>query len=264
MMHNEARSNPLHMLPLALLLLFAVPACAEVPVHKVQVLNMYPHDPNAFTQGLVFHEGELYEGTGRNGASSLRRVALETGEILQRHNLGSRYFGEGITIMGDSIYQLTWQSQIGFIYDRASFALQGTFFLPGEGWGITQDDSQFIISDGSAYLRFLDPGTRREVRRVRVTEEGRPVDRLNELEYINGEIWANVWYTDTIVRIDPVTGAINSKIDLGGLYQQRGVDDVLNGIAWDADGQRLFVTGKLWPNLYQIAVLEPGESATGQ
>lgn len=263
-MHHGACTNPLHMLPLAVLLLFALPACAEVPVHDVQVLNIYPHDPDAFTQGLVFLDGDLYEGTGRNGASSLRRVALETGEIMQRHNLGSRYFGEGITILGDSIYQLTWQSQIGFVYDRTSFSLEGTFFVPGEGWGITHDGSQLIVSDGSAFLRFLDPGTRREVRRVQVTEEGRPVDRLNELEFINGEVWANVWYTDTIVRIDPDTGAINSKLDLGGLQQQRGADDVLNGIAWDAEGQRLFVTGKLWPNLYEIAVLESGESAAGQ
>jgi len=244
--------------------LLAFPAAAEVPVHQIRVLNTFPHDPGAFTQGLVFLDGELFEGTGRNGASSLRRVALDTGAVLQRHNLASRYFGEGITIHGDSIYQLTWQSQLGFVYDRKTFALQGTFFLPGEGWGITGDGSRLIVSDGSAFLRFLDPVTRRETGRVQVTEDGRPLDRLNELEYIDGEVWANVWYTDTIVRIDPVTGVVNSKLDLAGLYRQRGADDVLNGIAWDAEGRRLFVTGKLWPNLYEITVLEAGAAVEGQ
>lgn len=244
--------------------LLAFPVAAEVPVHQVRVLNTYPHDPGAFTQGLVFLDGELFEGTGRNGASSLRRVALDTGAVLQRHNLASRYFGEGITIHGDSIYQLTWQSQLGFVYDRKTFELQGTFFLPGEGWGITGDGTRLIVSDGSAFLRFLDPETRRETGRVQVTEDGRPLDRLNELEYIDGEVWANVWYTDTIVRIDPATGVVNSKLDLAGLYRQRGADDVLNGIAWDGRGRRLFVTGKLWPNLYEITVLEAGAAVEGQ
>jgi len=245
----------------ALLVAVALQVHAEVPVFKARVLNVYPHDPAAFTQGLVIHEGELYEGTGRNGESSLRRVALETGELLQRHNLSNRYFGEGITVMGDSIYQLTWQSQLGFVYDRETFALQGSFFLPGEGWGLTHDDSHLIVSDGTAFLRFLDPDTRREVRRVPVIEDGRPVDRLNELEYINGEVWANVWYTDTIVRIDPATGAVTSKVDLSGLHPQRGGDDVLNGIAWDAVEQRLFVTGKLWSSLYEIEIVDTPEAA---
>jgi glutaminyl-peptide cyclotransferase len=248
----------------ALLVAVVLQVHADVPVFKARILNVYPHDPAAFTQGLVIHEGELYEGTGRNGESSLRRVALETGELLQRHNLSNRYFGEGITVMGDSIYQLTWQSQLGFVYDRETFALQGSFFLPGEGWGLTHDGNHLIVSDGTAFLRFLDPDTRREVRRVAVSEDGQPVDRLNELEYINGEVWANVWYTDSIVRIDPATGTVTSKVDLSGLHPQRGGDDVLNGIAWDAAGQRLFVTGKLWSSLYEIEIVDAAEAAAGK
>lgn len=241
-----------------LLLALCLPLAAQdaVPVYQVEVVASYPHDPNAFTQGLVFENGFLYEGTGRNGESSLRRVALDTGEILQRSNLGVRYFGEGITIMGERIYQLTWQSHIGFVYDLGSFRQLQTFFLPGEGWGLTHDGTHLIVSDGTPVLRFLDPQTFKEVKRVDVTEAGRPLDRLNELEYINGEVWANVWYTNFIVRIDPATGKVGSKLDLSGLHQSRQADDVLNGIAWDAAGQRLFVTGKLWPALYQVRVLE--------
>lgn len=238
-----------------LLALVSVTACAEVPVATVHIVNTFPHDPQAFTQGLVVLNGELYEGTGRNGQSSLRRIALDTGEILQRRNLGNLYFGEGITIMGERIYQLTWQSQLGFIYDRTSFDLQKTFFLPGEGWGITHDGAHLIVSDGTAVLRFLDPETQVVAKRVTVTEDGIPRDRLNELEYINGEVWANVWYTDFIVRIDPATGNVTGKLDLSSLRQQRATDDVLNGIAWDAEAERLFVTGKLWSSLYEIEVV---------
>ncbi len=240
----------------ALMALVSVAACAEVPVATVHVVNTYPHDPDAFTQGLVALNGELFEGTGRNGASSLRRVALETGEVLQRRNLGALYFGEGITVMNEHIYQLTWQSQIGFVYDRATFDLQKTFFLPGEGWGITHDDTHLIVSDGTPFLRFLDPETLAEVKRITVTEDGMPLERLNELEYVNGEVWANVWYTDFIVRIDPATGNVVGKLDLSGLHMQRGADDVLNGIAWDPTAERLFVTGKLWSALYEVEVVE--------
>ncbi|MGV3590328.1 MAG: glutaminyl-peptide cyclotransferase [Gammaproteobacteria bacterium] len=245
----------------AFISIFAIPgdAMATVPVATVEVVQTYPHDPDAFTQGLVIFDGELYEGTGRNGQSSLRRVALDTGEVLQRRNLGSMYFGEGITIMNGRVYQLTWQSQLGFVYDRASFDLQKTFFLPGEGWGITHDGTHLIVSDGTAQLRFLDPETQKEVKRITVTEDGLPLNRLNELEFIDGEVWANVWYTDYIVRIDPQTGRINSKVDLGGLHPTRGADDVLNGIAWDAEAQRLFVTGKLWSALYEVKIVEPAE-----
>ncbi len=243
----------------ALLLLGSVAACAEVPVFTARVVNTFPHDPGAFTQGLVALNGELYEGTGRNGQSSLRRVALDTGEVLQRRNLGPLYFGEGITIMGERVYQLTWQSQLGFVYDRASFDLQKTFFLPGEGWGITHDGTHLIVSDGSSTLRFLDPDTQAEVKRVSVTEDGAPLERLNELEFIDGEVWANVWYTDYIVRINPESGAVTGKLELGGLHPQRGTGDVLNGIAWDTATERLFVTGKLWSALYEIEIVDPAE-----
>ncbi len=235
---------------------FALAAQDAVPVQQVEVVASYPHDPEAFTQGLVFHDGFLYEGTGRNGQSSLRRVDLGSGEILQRSNLGARYFGEGITILDGNIYQLTWQSHIGFVYALDSFKQEQTFFLPGEGWGITHNGTHLIVSDGTSTLRFLDPQSFKEVKRVTVTEGGLPLDRLNELETINGEVWANVWYTNFIVRIDPESGKVVGKLDLSGLYQSRQLDDVLNGIAWDADGKRLFVTGKLWPALYEIRVIE--------
>jgi glutamine cyclotransferase len=243
-----------------LLLLFsALPlhAADALPVYSFEVVNTYPHDPAAFTQGLTFHDGKIYEGTGRNGQSSLRQVELESGELLKRQNLNSRYFGEGITIMDDRVYQLTWQSHIGFVYDLETFTQQKTFFLAGEGWGITHDGDSLIVSDGSANLRFLDPDTLQETRRVLVSSKGTPITYLNELEYINGEVWANVWYQDIIVRIDPATGNVNSVVNLAGLYpERRSREDVLNGIAWDADNARLFVTGKLWPTLYEISIQE--------
>ena len=232
-------------------------AQAALPVHRPEVLGQYPHDPNAFTQGLAIAGGRLYEGTGRNGQSSLRRVDLESGEVVQRRNLGSRYFGEGITVMGGKVYQLTWQSHTGFVYDLESFEQLDTFYLPGEGWGLTHDGEHLIVSDGSATLRFLDPGDYSEVKRVEVRgPDGSPVSRLNELEYIDGEVWANIWYEDFILRIDPQSGAVNSVVDLRGLYEPRSSEAVLNGIAWDQDNGRLFVTGKLWPQLFEIRVSE--------
>lgn len=241
------------------LLWLALPAFAadQLPVHGYEVVATFPHDPNAFTQGLVFHDGALYEGTGRNGESSLRQVDLASGEVLKRQNLNSRYFGEGITILDGRVYQLTWQSHIGFVWDLDTFTQEKTFFLAGEGWGITHDGTSLIVSDGSSTLRFLDPATLRETRRVQVTSNGTPINYLNELEYIDGEVWANVWYQDILVRIDPQTGAVNSVVNLAGLHpQRRSRDDVLNGIAWDAEGRRLFVTGKLWPALYEIRIPE--------
>jgi glutaminyl-peptide cyclotransferase len=227
---------------------------AEVPTYTATVVDTYPHDPNAFTQGLAIAGGQLYEGTGRNGQSSLRKVALETGEILQRSNLNARYFGEGITIMNGKVYQLTWQTQVGFVYDLETFKVEKTFLLPGEGWGITHDDTHLIVSDGTAFLRLIDPATLQEVSRIEVTFDGAPLERLNELEYIDGEVWANVWYTNYIVRIDPATGNVTGRIDLSAINQQRATDDVLNGIAWDEESQRIFVTGKLWSQLYEIEV----------
>ena len=243
-------------LVLALPLVVLSVAKAAVPVHLAEIVNTYPHDPAAFTQGLVFVDGALYEGTGRNGESALRKVELATGAVQQQLRIPAQHFGEGITALDGKIFQLTWQTHIGFVYDIASFRQVQSFYLPGEGWGITHDGSRLIISDGTANLRFFDPVTLKETARVAVTEDGRPLDRLNELEYINGEVWANVWYTDFIVRIDPATGVVKSKVDLGGLNPRRGNEDVLNGIAWDADGKRLFVTGKLWDSLYEIRLKE--------
>lgn len=249
-------SPTLRSLLIALQLSACSAAMAEVPVHYADVINTYPHDAAAFTQGLVFVDGALYEGTGRNGESALRKVELATGEVQQQLKIPAQHFGEGITVLNDKVYQLTWQTHIGFVYDLASFRQLQSFYLPGEGWGITHDGSRLIVSDGTANLRFFDPVTLKETARVAVTEDGRPLDRLNELEYIDGEVWANVWYTDYIVRIDPATGVVNSKLDLTGLNGRRGTEDVLNGIAWDAAGKRLFVTGKLWDTLYEIRLKE--------
>lgn len=228
----------------------------DPPVYAGEIVARYPHDPDAFTQGLVFHDGSLYEGTGRHGESSLRELELETGEIIRRHNLGKRYFGEGITILDGRVYQLTWRSHTGFVYDLEDFSVLDTFYLPGEGWGLTHDGEHLILSDGTAELRFLDPDSLREVRRLTVTSPAGPVDRLNELEYIDGEIWANVWYEDYLLRIDPDNGKVNSLVDLRGLHPRRGSEEVLNGIAWDPAKRRLFVTGKLWPVLFEIRVQE--------
>lgn len=238
----------------AILLLGSATLQAAVPVQQVEVVNTFPHDPKAFTQGLVFADGVLYEGTGRNGESTLRKVELTTGKVLQSTPLPAQHFGEGITLLGGKFYQLTWQSHLGFIYEQDGFKQVKSFYLPGEGWGITHDGTRLVVSDGTPNLRFLDPATLKEVGRVQVTEDGKPLDKLNELEFIDGQVWANVWYTDTIVRIDPATGTVVGKLDLSGLNQQRGGDDVLNGIAWDAAGKRLFVTGKLWSQLYEIKV----------
>jgi len=229
-----------------------------VPVYTYRVVNSYPHDRYAFTQGLVFEDGFLYEGTGRYGNSSLRKVDLETGQVLALRELGADYFGEGITVFGDVIDQLTWKSNTGFVYDRDSFDLLRTFAYPGRGWGLTHDGECLIMSDGTSTVRFLDPDTYEETGRIEVTDEDVPVTNLNELEYVNGEIFANVWFTDFIARIDPDTGRVVGWIDLTGLlgdeYRTPGAD-VLNGIAYDAGGDRLFVTGKLWPRLFEIELV---------
>jgi glutamine cyclotransferase len=231
-------------------------APAEVPLYTYRVVNSYPHDPEAYIQGLVYEAGFFYEGTGRLGQSSLRKVDIETGEVLQRINLAPVLFGEGITIFGENIIQLTWKSRVGFVYDKESFELIKMFAYPTEGWGITHDGERLIMSDGTANLYFWDPDTLAEIGRVEVTDNGQPVVRLNELEYINDEVWANVWQTDRIARIDPNSGRVVGWIDLTGLLSaedraQQPVD-VLNGIAYDAENDRLFVTGKLWPKLFEI------------
>lgn len=240
------------------MLFLSAPALAQVPVYGYEIVNRYPHNTASFTQGLEFHDGFLYEGTGRNGRSTLAKINLEDGAVLQSKRLASRYFGEGISIVGDRIYQLTWQSNIVFVYDLDSFETITSFYHPTEGWGLAWDGERLILSDGTASLQFIDPDTFQVQGKVEVTLDGRPIANLNELEYINGEVWANVWMTNEIVRIDPDTGKINSVVDLSGLVDNTrtgGRDSVLNGIAWLAgdDGEgRLFVTGKLWADLFEI------------
>jgi glutaminyl-peptide cyclotransferase len=230
----------------------------QAPTARYQVVHVYPHDPQAFTQGLVFVDGVLYEGTGLNGRSTVRKVKLENGEVLQVQKVGEEYFGEGIAVWRDRIFELTWRSGIGFIYDRASFARVGTFAVQGEGWGLTHDSTRLIMSDGSASLRFLNPATQRETGRVQVHDGPISVEHLNELEFVKGEVFANVWQTDRVARIDPRTGRVTGWIDFAGLLSPadaaRGAD-VLNGIAYDASTDRLFVTGKLWPKLFEVKIV---------
>jgi len=228
------------------------------PSFTYKVVNAYPHDRNAFTQGLVFENGVLYEGTGLWGRSTLRRVELETGNVLQIRKLPDQLFGEGITIFGERIIQLTWQSCVGFVYDKNSFELLEEFHYPTEGWGITHDGKRLIMSDGTSMIRFLDPATFEEIGRIEVRDEDGPVTRLNELEYVQGEIYANVWETARIARIAPDTGDVIGWIELAGLLSpedRSGPVDVLNGIAYDAENDRLFVTGKLWPRLFEIELV---------
>jgi glutaminyl-peptide cyclotransferase len=225
-----------------------------------EIVHTYPHDATAFTQGLIYVDGHLYESTGLNGRSSLRMVDLATGNVLQKHDLPAEYFGEGLTDWGSALIQLTWTSHRAFVYDRFSFSPQRPFTYEGEGWGLTHDRTQLIMSDGSSYLRFLDPNSFRVTRRVQVVDDtGRGLENLNELEYIRGEIYANVWQTDDIVRISPGTGKIIGRIDLGGIIDKRelhGEGAVLNGIAYDSAHDRIFVTGKLWPKLFEIKIVD--------
>jgi glutamine cyclotransferase len=232
------------------------PAVAPPVVdYTYQVVGTFPHDPGAFTQGLVYLKGVLFETTGLNGRSSLRKVDLQTGRILQKIELPSQYFGEGMTIIGDRIFQLTWQHQKGFVYNLTTFAVEKEFTYTGEGWGLTTDGRALILSDGSNIIRFLDPVTFKVLRTISVFARGQPLSMLNELEFIKGEIYANVWQTNTVVRIDPATGNLLGTIDFTGLLSPedyRVHPDVLNGIAYDAANDRLFVTGKLWPKLFEV------------
>ena len=230
-----------------------------VPVYGYEIVNEYPHDHQAFTQGLVFDGGFLYESTGLRKISTLRKTDLVSGIVLQTHKLADRYFGEGLTIFGDRIIQLTWQSNAGFVYEKDSFKLLQTFKYPGQGWGITHDGKRLIMSDGTAELRILDPFTFEEIGRINVKCNGMPVKWLNELEYVRGEIYANVWEQNQIARINPETGQVVGWIDLTGLLKPEDCDirpDVLNGIAYDVAGGRLFVTGKLWPKIFEIKLTE--------
>jgi len=238
------------------------PTANLAPVNSYRVVRTYPHDPEAFTQGLVYLDGLLYEGTGLNGQSTLRLVELETGEVLQSIDLPDEFFGEGIAIVEDSIFQLTWLSNRGFVYDLWSFDQIGEFTYPTQGWGLTYDGTYLIMSDGSSTLYFCDPETFDQVSFVNVQYRGTPVQHLNELEYIDGLVYANVWQTDRIARIDPSSGELIDWIDLSGLLDTVGNTlpvDVLNGIAYDPYLDRLFVTGKLWPYVFEIEIVEPQE-----
>ncbi len=227
------------------------------PTEGYRVVHVYPHDRHAFTEGLIYIEGYLYESTGLNGSSSLRQVDLETGTVRRQRDLPRCYFGEGLAARGADLVQLTFRAGRGFIYGRATFAMKGRFSYEGEGWGLTSDGVRLIMSDGTATLRFLDPDTLREIGRVAVRDGDAPVLYLNELEYVGGEVYANVWKSDRVARIDPDTGRVTGWIDLHDLLDAAdGVPrpGVLNGIAYDAKHDRLFVTGKLWPKLFEIKV----------
>jgi glutamine cyclotransferase len=240
----------------------AISSCAAADTYRI--VHIYPHDPRAFTQGLIYADGHIYESTGLNGRSTLRMEDLENGRVLQSVSLPSQYFGEGLTEWGSTLIQLTWQAHIAFVYDRFSFRQLRTLHYEGEGWGLTQNGKDIILSDGSATLRFLDPETFREVRRIVVKDGVAPVTELNELEYVHGQIYANIWHADRIARISPATGKVLGWIDLSGLLpesQRSDPEAVLNGIAWDAVHDRLFVTGKLWPNLFEIRIVPDSAKA---
>jgi glutamine cyclotransferase len=242
-----------------ILVLLALTASAQVPGYTYKVVHTYPHDPTAFTQGLEYHDGVLYEGTGLEGHSQLRKVALESGKVLQSIPLDGKYFGEGITVLNHHILELTWQARRGFVYEQGTFKLLQTFEYPGEGWGLTNDGKQIYMSDGTAEIRCWDPATLKENRRFLVHDGARPISELNELEIVRGELFANVWQTDRIARISPADGNVLGWIDLTGLLtpeERAHGADVLNGIAYDAARDRLFVTGKLWPKLFEIKLVK--------
>ncbi len=231
-----------------------------IKVYSYKVVNVYPHDKNAYTQGLVFEDGVLYEGTGIRGKSSLQKIELETGNILKIRKLPDRIFGEGIVVCEDKIIQLTWKSGFGFIYDKYSFELLHKFSYHTEGWGITYDGEHLIMSDGTSTIRFMDPESLKKIERIQVCDNNGPVENLNELEYVKGKIYANVWKSDRIAIIAPDTGQVTGWIDCKGLFVPEGPRkpvDVLNGIAYDSENDRLFVTGKLWPKVFEIQVLKP-------
>jgi glutaminyl-peptide cyclotransferase len=231
----------------------SAPPVVAIPVVGYDIVKSYPHDPEAFTQGLIYRDGFLFESTGLNGRSSLRKVQIETGQVVQRQRVDARYFAEGLTDWGSQLVQLTYQTNLAFIYDLATFTVRDTFTYPGEGWGLTHDERRLIMSDGTTSLRFLDPVTHRETGRVTVTADGRGVEHLNELELVKGQVYANIWLTNRIAMIDLPSGRVTGWIDLEGLLPAGSAGhDVLNGIAYDAVRDRLFVTGKLWPRLFEI------------
>jgi len=227
----------------------------RTPTYVAEVVSAYPHDPDAYTQGLFFDGNTLYESTGLVDKSSVREVELASGRVIRKYDLPGPYFGEGIVLMGNDLIEITWQSGVAFVYDAKTFAKKGEFKYEGEGWGLTTDSTSIVMSDGSAVIRFRDPKTFAVTRSITVSDHGTPVPQLNELEWVKGEIWANVYQTDQIARIDPATGTVTGWIDLSGLLpniDRTGKEDVLNGIAYQVKGDRIFVTGKLWPKMYEI------------
>ncbi|MEA9829229.1 glutaminyl-peptide cyclotransferase [Xanthomonas campestris] len=261
------------LVPALLLILALLPAMAvardSVPTQGYRVVKRYPHDTTAFTEGLFYLRGHLYESTGETGRSSVRKVDLETGRILQRAEVPPPYFGEGIVAWRDRLIQLTWRNHEGFVYDLATLTPRARFRYPGEGWALTSDDTHLYMSDGTAVIRKLDPDTLQQVGSIKVTAGGRPLDNLNELEWVNGELLANVWLTSRIARIDPASGKVVAWIDLQALVPDAdaltdSTNDVLNGIAFDAEHDRLFVTGKRWPTLYEIRLTPLPHAAAGK
>ena len=237
------------------------------PAYSFSLVRVFPHDTSAYTQGLAYRDGFLYEGTGRNGQSSLRKVRLETGEVIQHVDLGSEYFGEGITIIKDKVFQLTWKSGVGFVYDLKSFHLLRTFAYSGEGWGLATDGRELFLSDGTSEIRVLDAESFQEKRRLRVHDGTTPVDQLNELEFVEGQIFANVWHSNRIARISLQTGDVVGWIDLAGLLSpiyRLEPEAVLNGIAYDPIRERLFVTGKLWPSVFEIRLSPKHAKVAGE
>jgi glutamine cyclotransferase len=255
--------GPFRLLSALTALLFLLPQsaayAAPTPTYTYEVVRTFPHDPTAFTEGLFYQDGDLYESTGLEGQSSIRKEKLDTGQILQRIAIPDKYFGEGVVAWKGRLIELTWRSHIGFIYNLATLNKTGEFHYPGEGWALTKDDHRLIMTDGTPDIRFLDPVTLKQIGTLHVTDQGRPVQNLNEVEWVKGQIYADIWQTDTIARIDPGTGHVVGWIDLTGILPSAdrvaGETDVLNGIAYDAKGDRLFVTGKNWPKLFQIKLV---------
>ncbi len=239
-------------------LFWALRCQAAVPIYGFDIVHTYPHDPSAFTEGLFYLNGFLFESTGLEGHSTIRQVRIDSGEVIRKIDIPAKYFGEGIVNWQSHLISLTWKSHVGFVFDLDTFKLERQFHYEGEGWALTRNDRQIIMSDGTAELRFLDPQTLKEAGRIQVTLDGQPLHDVNELEWIKGEIYANVWQTNFIVRIDPKTGRVTGLVNLAGLLKPAdivaGQTDVLNGIAYDAKGDRLFVTGKNWPKLFEIRV----------
>lgn len=239
-----------------------VATTTDIPVYSYEVVHVYPHDRGAFTEGLFFRDGFLYESTGMNGASSVRKVELKSGRVVQQHDLPQAFFGEGIVDWKNKLIAVTWRTQHGFVLDIDDLSkVEREFSYPGEGWGMTRNDKSLLLSDGTSTIRLLDPQTLTQTGAIEVTAQGRPLTQINELEWIKGEIYANLWQTQRIARIEPKTGKVTAWIDLTGLLshadrEATGVD-VLNGIAYDAKTDRLFVTGKYWPNVFEIRLVAP-------